>query len=348
MSTALDKIGFRGLQAIDSEVVNDVYSVAALDYGSVAVKSKAKAVDYYGAGLSGSCSLSDIVDDVVLTYDPLSPITNYISARSTGDWKPTREMRSKGKPSISGVTPVCCGVKPSAMGPANNGLLKYSRAAIATSLEICDIDKWQAASSDYKIDLEGEAIADRMEAITEVSNMIAIRGGYGLMGIRGNKEFPATYMANPFSRMMGSGESLYKAILNVVMQTSPNYTPPSGYTLALPPLVMQALNRPYSDAYQSSVLSVLMGTCSCSIPGVQTGVLKEVVSMPHLTCAAEGVGTGDMGLLFVPEFLEWDLPVPYQVIEPERCGLISIGAIVSHVGEVIQKRQGHAIKIFNV
>ena len=344
---SLDRIGFRNLTAIEHDIVSDVFAVAAMDYGQVATKSQAKATDYYGAGLEGSCSLSDVVSDVVLTYDPLSPITDYIMARSTGDWRPRREMRSKGKPPISAVMPVCCGIKPQSAA-ANNGILTYGRTAIATAIEICDLDKWQAASSDYKIDLEGEAIADRLEALTEVSNMIAIRGGYGLKGIRGNSEYPAVYMAQPFTNMGATGEALYKAILNIVQNTSPNYTPPGGYTLALPPRAMQALNRPYSNEHTSSVLSVLMGTCGCTIPGIQTGILKEIVSMPHLACAALGVGSGDMGLLFVREFLEWDLPVPFQTIEPDRCGLISIGAVVANVGEVIQKRQGHAVKIFNV
>ncbi|MGL6131620.1 MAG: hypothetical protein ACRCZ9_08420, partial [Fusobacteriaceae bacterium] len=171
---SLDRIGFRNLTTIDHDVVSDVFAVAAMDYGQVATKSQASAKDYYGAGLEGSCSLTDVVNDVVLTYDPLSPITDHIPVRSTGDWRPRREMRSKGKPPISAVTPVCCGVKPQAAA-ANNGLLTYNRVSIATAIEICDLDKWTAASSAYKIDLEGEAIADRMEALTEVSNMIAVR-----------------------------------------------------------------------------------------------------------------------------------------------------------------------------
>ena len=343
MSDLLDKIGLR----VEAEIENDVYAVAHRNYGLVATQSVARATDYYSASLSG-CSVTEFLTDFVITdYTPLAPLSEFIPTTSRNSWLRELEIRKRSKPSLSSVLPACCGIKPQGQ-QSNNSILQYHRVTIGTGFEICDLDRWAAKDSRYQIDLEKEAIQDRMEALMEVEAMIAIRGGYGLKGIVGNPEFPAVYMPQPFSSMTMSGSAVYRSIINIIRHTDMNYTPPGGYTLALPPAAYRALDVPYSDQYPETLRSILLGTCGCKIPGVQTGVVSNIVSMPHLNCAAQGVGSGDLGLLYVPEFLEWDLAVPYQTIEPDRCGLIAIGALVANVGEIIQKRQGFAIKIFNV
>ena len=343
MSDLLSRIGMK----LDSEIQDEVYAIAPRDYGLVATQSTAKAADYYSAALSG-CAVTEFVNNYVVTdYTPLAPLTDFIPTFSRGNWLQTLEVRKRSKPSLSSVLPACCGIKPQGQ-QSNNSLLQYHRVSIGTGFEICDLEKWAAKDSRYAIDLEKEAIQDRMEALLEVEAIIAIRGGYGLRGIVGNPEFPAVYLPQPISSMGMSGRAIFQAILSVIRHTDMNYTPPGGFTLALPPAAYRALDTPYSDLHPDSLRSVLLGTCSCKIPGIQTGIVSNIVMMSHLLCAAPGVGSGDIGLLYVPEFLEWDLSVPYQTIEPDRCGLISIGALVANVGEVVQKRQGFAVKIFNV
>jgi hypothetical protein len=346
----LDRIGFRSIVPIEQ----DIFKVALGDYGKIAaakMKSatggSAGATDYYSASLS-QCSLTEFVDDFVIqTYTPLSPLGEFLTVNSRGSWLPTMEVRKKGKPSISAIQPACCGLKPGGV-ESPSGFSKFDRTSIAAAVEICDLDKWVSSDSSYRVDLEGEAMADRLEALTEVQGMLAIRGGFGLKGIRGNTDIPAVYLSTPLSSFAMEGSAIVRLIINIIRHTDPNYTPPGGYTLALPPQTVRALDVPYSDTIADSVRSILMGTCTCTIPGIRPGIIGDIVEMPHLSCAAEGMGTGDMGLLYVPEFLFWDLPVPYQIIEPDRCGLVSIGAVVSHVGEVVQKRLGHMVKIFNV
>lgn len=343
MSDLLSRIGMK----LQDEIQDDVYSIAARDYGLVATQSTAKAMDYYSASLSG-CAVTEFVNNYVVTdYTALSPLSDFIPTVSRGNWLQTMEVRKRSKPSLSSVLPACCGIKPQGQ-ESNNSLLQYHRVSIGTGFEICDLDRWAAKDSRYAIDLEKEAIQDRMEALLEVEAMIAIRGGYGLKGIVGNPEFPAVYLPQPMSSMSMSRSALFQAIQSIINHTDLNYTPPGGYTLALPAIAYRTLDLPYSDLHPDSLRSVLLGTCTCQIPGIRTGIVSNIVMMPHLNCAAPGVGSGNLGLLYVPEFLEWDLSVPYQTIEPDRCGLISIGALVANVGEVVQKRQGFAVKIFNV
>ena len=343
MTDLLDRIGLKP----NGEIDNGVFEIARRDYGLVAVQAEAKAKDYYNVELGG-CSVTEFVTDFVVTdYDPLASLSDFIKTVSRGSWLSKLEVRKKSKPPLNSVLPACCGVKPQSQN-SNSSLLHYNRVSIGTGFEICDLDMWTAKASQYDVDLEKEAIADRMESLLEVEAMLAIRGGWGLKGIVGNPEYPAVYMPQPLSSMQMSGPAIYRAILNVVMHTDTNNTPPGGFTLALPAAAYMALDMPYSDVIPDTLRSILLGTCTCSIPGVRNGIIANIVKMPHLACAAIGIGSGDIGLLYAAEYLQWDLSVPFQTIEPDRCGLISIGALVAHVGEVIQTRQGFAVKIFNV
>lgn len=343
MTDLLDKIGLKP----NGEIGNDVYQIARRDYNQVAVQAAAKAKDYYNVELS-DCSVTEFVNEFVVTdYDPLANLSDYFKTVNRGSWLSKLEIRKKSKPALNSVLPICCGVKPPNIS-GNSSLLHYNRVSIGTGFEICDLDMWTAKASQYDVDLEKEAIQDRMESLLEVEAMLAIRGGWGLKGIVGNPEYPAVYMPQPLSSMQMSGAAIYRAILNIVMHTDTNNTPPGGFTLALPAAAYMALDMPYSDVIPDTIRSILLGTCTCSIPGVRNGIISDIVKMPHLACAAIGIGSGDIGLLYASEYLQWDLSVPYQTIEPDRCGLISIGALVAHVGEVIQTRQGFAVKIFNV
>jgi hypothetical protein len=345
-SQTIEKLGLNPMGGFATQP--DIFALNFQDYGRLAQQRAAVATDaYYDPGIEGSCSLTEFVDGVIMTYDPLDSISEYFKTVSTGDWRPIREMRTKGRPSLTGVGAICCGIRPQAT-TGNRGLLQMNRVAIGTAIEICDITKWQSASSAYSINLEKEAVEDRMEAIQDVSSIMAIRGGYGLPGIVGSDLWPAAWLPNPISAMNTTGEQVMKTILNLVRTLAATTVPKGGYTLALPPAAYMSLMRPFSGQFPSSIMSALMGTCSCAIPGMLPGVITKIVRMPQLNCAAPGKGTGDMGLLYVDEYIEWDLPVPYQTIEPERCGLIYIGAMIALVGEVFQRRQGHALKIFNV